>query len=158
MCEEFERFNAEHVGEDSVFPRRNSAPKYWSNSMTSLIRLKQLRDEFTTGNKPKSLPTIKAMHHQGKLVNCKVLEHFVSTTPVVEKCDDPRCFSRLVIIPKQEPSSTKELSPTSYRVTMDALIKHCLRPVASTLPLATDEIKKLNAFKFFLKMDAINAF
>ena len=57
MCEKFERFNAELVGEDSVFPRRNSAPKYWSNS--SLIRLKQLRDEFTTGNKPKSLPTIK---------------------------------------------------------------------------------------------------
>jgi hypothetical protein len=27
MCEEFERFNAEHVGEDSVFPRKNSAPK-----------------------------------------------------------------------------------------------------------------------------------
>jgi hypothetical protein len=41
---------------------------------------------------------------------------------------------------------------------MDALIKLCLRPVASTLPLATDEIKKLNAFKFFLKMDAMNAF
>ena len=132
--------------------------KYWSNSMTSLIRLKQLRDEFTTGNKPKSLPTIKAMHHHGKLANCKVLEHFVSTTPVVEKCDDPRCFSRLVIVPKREPGSTKESPPTSYRVTMDALIKLCLRPVASTLPLATDEIKKLNAFKFFLKMDAMNAF
>jgi hypothetical protein len=42
---------------------------------------------------------------------------------------------------------------------MDALIKYCLRPVASTLPLlATDEIKKPNAFKFFLKMDSINAF
>jgi hypothetical protein len=42
---------------------------------------------------------------------------------------------------------------------MDALIKYCLRPVASTLPLlATDEIKKPNAFKFFLKMDAMNAF
>ena len=93
-----------------------------------------------------------------KLTTCKVLEHFVSTTPVVEKCDDPRCFSRLVIVPKREPGSTKESPPTSYRVTMDALIKLCLRPVASTLPLATDEIKKLNAFKFFLKMDAINAF
>ena len=126
--------------------------------MTSLIRLKQLRDEFTTGNKPKSLPTIKAMHHHGKLANCKVLENFVSTTPVVEKCDDPRCFSRLVIVSKREPGSTKESPPTSYRVTMDALIKHCLRPVASTLPLATDEIKKLNAFKFFLKLNAMNAF
>jgi hypothetical protein len=26
------------------------------------------------------------------------------------------------------------------------------------LPLATDEIRKLNAFKLFLKMNAINAF
>jgi hypothetical protein len=42
---------------------------------------------------------------------------------------------------------------------MGALINHCLRPVASMLLLATDEIKKLNAFKFFLKMpDATNAF
>ena len=139
MCEEFQRFNTEHVGEDNVFPRRNSAPKILEQFNDKPHTL-ELRDEFTTGNKPKSLPTIKAMHHHCKLANCKVLEHFVSTTPVVEKCDDPRCFSRLVIIPKQEPSSTKELSPTSYRVTMDALIKHCLRPLASTLPLATDEI------------------
>ncbi len=41
---------------------------------------------------------------------------------------------------------------------MDALINHCLKPVASTLPLATDEIKKLHAYKFFFKMDAMNAF
>jgi hypothetical protein len=41
---------------------------------------------------------------------------------------------------------------------MDALINHCLKPVASTLPLATDEIQKLHAYKFFLKMDAMNAF
>ena len=93
-----------------------------------------------------------------KLATCKVLEHFVTTPPVVGQGNDSRCFSRLVIVPKREPGSTKESPPTSYRVTMDALIKHCLRPVASTLPLATDEIKKLNAFRFFLKMDAINAF
>jgi hypothetical protein len=41
---------------------------------------------------------------------------------------------------------------------MDALINYCLKPVASTLPLATDEIKKLHAFKYFLKLDAMNAF
>ena len=82
MCEEFQRFNTEHVGEDNVFPRRNSAPKI----------LKQFNDKPHTLELPKSLRTIKAMHHHGKLANCKVLEHFVSTTPVVEKCDDPRCF------------------------------------------------------------------
>ncbi len=41
---------------------------------------------------------------------------------------------------------------------MDALINHCLKPVASTLPLATDEIKKLHGKRFFLKMDAMHAF
>ncbi len=158
MRPEFELFNAEHVGEDSVFPTKNGAPKILEQFKDKPYTL-ELRDEFTTGNKPKSLPTIKAMHYHGKPATCKVLGHFfVRTTPVVEKCDDPRCFSRLVIVPKREPGSTKDSPPASYRVTMDALINHCLKPVASTLPLATDEIKKFHAFKYFLKMDAINAF
>ncbi len=136
---------------------KNGAPKILEQFKDKPYTL-ELRDEFTMGIKPKSLPTIKAMHYHGKPATCKVLEHFVRTTPVVEKCDDPRCFSRLVIVPKREPGSTKDSPPTSYRVTMDALINHCLKPVASTLPLATDEIKKLHAFKYFLKMDAMNAF
>ena len=41
---------------------------------------------------------------------------------------------------------------------MNALINNCLKPVASTLPLATDEIKKLHGFKYFLKLDAMHAF
>ncbi len=158
MRAEFELFNAEHVGEDSVFPTKNGAPKILEQFKDKPFYTLELRDEFTTGNKPKSLPTIKAMHYHGKPATYKVLEHFVRTTPVVEKCDDPRCFSRLVIVPKREPGSTKDSPPTSYRVTMDALINHCLKPVVSTLPLATDEIKKLHAYKYFLKMDAMNAF
>ena len=157
MRKELEEFNSKHVGEDSVFPTKNGAPKILEQFKDKPYAL-ELRDEFTTGNKPKSLPTIKAMHYHGKPATCKVMEHFVRTTPVVEKCDDPRCFSRLVIVPKREPGSTKDSPPTSYRVTMDALINHCLKPVASTLPLATDEIKKLHAFRYFLKMDAMNAF
>jgi hypothetical protein len=167
MRAEFEKFNAEHVGEDSVFRTKNGATKILEQFKDNKPYTLELRDEFTTGNKSKSLPTIKAMHYHGKPATCKVLEHFVRTTPVVEKCDDPRCFSRLVIVPKREPGSTKESPPTSYRVTMDALINHCLEPVASmrsilkkkrALPLATDEIKNLHAFKYFLKMDAMNAF
>ncbi len=68
----------------------------------------------------------------------------------MEKCDDPRCFSRLVIVPKLDPGMPKDAPPTSYRVTMDALLNNCLKPVASTLPLATDEIKKLHGKRFFL--------
>ena len=150
MRKDFEQFNSEHVGEDSVFPTKNGAPKILEQFKDKPYTL-ELRDEFTTGTKPKALPTIRAMHYHGKPATCKVLEHFVRTTPVVEKCDDPRCFSRLVIVPKREPGSTKDSPPTSYRVTMDALINHCLKPVASTLPLATDEIKKLHAYKFFLR-------
>ncbi len=33
-----------------------------------------------------------------------------------------------------------------------------MKPVASTLPLATDKIKKLHGKRFFLKLDAIHAF
>jgi hypothetical protein len=38
------------------------------------------------------------------------------------------------------------------------VVNHCLKPVASTLPLATDEIKKLNIKRFFFKVDAMHAF
>ncbi len=118
MREEFEWFNAEHVGEDSVLPTKNSAPKILEQFKYEPYTL-EIRDEFTMDNKPKSLLTMKAIYHHGKLATRKVLEHFVSTTPVVEKCDDPRCFSRLVIVPQREPGSTKESPPTSYRVTID---------------------------------------
>jgi hypothetical protein len=91
MREEFEQFNSEHVGEDSVFPTYNGAPKILERFKDKPYTL-ELRDEFTTGTKLESLPTIKAMHYPA---TCKVLGHFVRTTPVVEKCDDLRCFSRL---------------------------------------------------------------
>ncbi len=106
------------MGEDSVLPTKNSASKILEQFKYKHHTL-EFRDEFTTGNNPKLLPTIKAMHNHGKLATYKVLEHSVSTTPMVEKCDDPRCFSRLVIVPKREPGSTKELPPTSDRVTID---------------------------------------
>ncbi len=76
----------------------------------------------------------------------------------MERCDDPKCFSRLVIVPKLDPGMPKDAPPTSYRVTMDALVNNCLKPVASTLPLATDEIKKLHGKRFFFKLDAMHAF
>ncbi len=41
---------------------------------------------------------------------------------------------------------------------MDALVNNCLKPVASTLPLATDEIKKLHGKRYLLKLDAMHAF
>ncbi len=71
---------------------------------------------MTSGNKPKRLPTVGATYYQGKPATRKVLEeHFVRTTPVLEKCDDPRCFSRLVIVPKRDPGTPKDAPPNSYR-------------------------------------------
>ena len=150
-------FNKKYVGKDSVFPEKNGAPRILEQFKDNPYSL-ELRDEYTTGSKPKKLPTAGATYYHGKPATRKVLEHFVRTTPVVEKCDDPRCFSRLVIVPKLDPGQPKSAPPTAYRVTMDALINHCLKPVASTLPLATDEIKKLHSKRFFFKVDAMHAF
>ncbi len=58
---ELEIFNAEHVGEDGVFPTKNGAPKILEQFKYKPYTL-ELRDEFTTGIKPKSLSAIKAMH------------------------------------------------------------------------------------------------
>ena len=88
-----------NMWEDSVLPTKNIAPKLLEQFKDKPNTL-EFRDEFTTGNKLKSLLTMKAVYHHGKLATCKVLEHFASTTPVVEKCDDPGCFLRLVIVPK----------------------------------------------------------
>ncbi len=49
MRAEFEKFNTEHVGEDSVFPTKNGAPKILEQFKDKRYTL-ELRDEFTTGN------------------------------------------------------------------------------------------------------------
>jgi hypothetical protein len=40
---------------------------------------------------------------------------------------------------------------------MNAITNDCLKPGASTLPLATDKIKKLRGFKYFIKAGAMHA-
>jgi hypothetical protein len=120
--EELNEFNKNFVGEDSVFPIKNGAPRILEQFKDDPYTL-ELLDQYPTGNKPKKLPTTGATYYQGKPATRKVLEHFVRTTPVVEKCDDPQCFSRLVIVPKRDPGTPQDAPPTSYRVTMDALIQ-----------------------------------
>ncbi len=157
MRQSLNEFNQKYVDAHSVFPEKNGAPRILEQFKDKPYTL-ELHDQYTQGNRLKGLPTIRAAHYQVKPATCKVLEHFVRTTPVVEKCDYPRCFSRLVIVPKRDPGTPKDSPPTSYRVTMDALINDCLKPVANTLPLATDEIKKLHGYKYFIKLDAMHAF
>ena len=153
----FELFNQDYIGKDSVFPTENGAPRIMTQFEGAPYSL-ELLDQYTQGPKPKKLPSIKGVFYNHKPATQKVMEHFVRATPVVEKCDDPRCISRLVIVPKLDPGMPKNSPPTSYRVTMNAIINDCLKPVASTLPLATDEIKKLHGFKYFIKADAMHAY
>jgi hypothetical protein len=49
-------FNKKYVGKDSVFPDENGAPRILEQFKDNPYSL-ELRDEFTTGNKPKKLPT-----------------------------------------------------------------------------------------------------
>ena len=157
MKKAFDSFNLNYIGKDSVFPTENGAPRIMTQFEGAPYSL-ELLDQYTEGNKPKKIPSIRGIFFNHKPATQKVMEHFVRATPVVERCDDPRCISRLVIVPKLDPGMPKSAPPTSYRVTMNAIINDCLKPVASTLPLATDEIKKLHGYKYFIKADAMHAY
>ena len=151
------KFLEKYVGEKRVFPTKNGAPRIMTEFESRPYKY-ELRDEYTKGPNPRPLPSIKATYYHGKPATQKVLEHFVRSVPVVSRCDDPRCLSRLVIVPKREPGALKSADPTSYRVTMNALINGCLKPTPSTLPLALNETKKLHHYKYYLKVDAANAY
>ena len=122
-------FLTRFVGEDTVFPTKNGAPRIMTEFLNNPYRF-ELRDEYTKGPNPKPLPSIKACYYHGKPATQRVLEHFCRSTPVVSRCDNPMCLSRLVIVPKRDPGAPKTADPTSYRVTMNALINKCLKPTS----------------------------
>ena len=157
LNELFYQFNLQYVGNDSVFPTESTAPKVLTAFKNNPFHF-ELRDEYTKGPNPKKLPSVRGTYYHGKPATRKIIEHFVRTTPVVSKCDHPRCLSRLVIVPKRDPGTTKSSAPTGYRVTMNAVINGCIKPTASITPLATDEIKKLHHYKYYLQLDGSQAF
>jgi hypothetical protein len=53
--------------------------------------------------------------------------------------------------PKFAPGQVKDDPDHRFRVCVNALIIMCLKPNASTIPLATDEIKKLEGYKYYLQ-------
>ena len=65
-------FNKKYVGKDSVFLDKNGAPRILEQFKDNPYSL-ELRDEFTTGNKPKKLPTAGATYYHGKPATRKVL-------------------------------------------------------------------------------------
>ena len=107
-------FSAAYVGKDSVFPTENGKPRVLTQYLNSPYSF-ELRDEYLQGRNPKALPSVKATYYHGKPATRRVLEHFVRTTPVVSRCDNPRCLSRLVIVPKREIRERRKL-PTRHRI------------------------------------------
>jgi hypothetical protein len=89
------------------------------------------------------------MDWTGKTASAQVIRAFVRSTPVVEACVLPVCISRLVIAPKFAPGQLKDYPDHGFRVCVNALINKCLKPNGSTVPLATDEIKKLHGFNYY---------
>ena len=104
------------------------------------------------------MPCTKAMNWEGKTYSSMVIRGFIKGTPVVEKCFNPRCISRLVIVPKLAPGQSKDDPNHGFRVCVNALVNKFLKPCASTIPLAADEINKLFNCKYFLQLDGMNAY
>ena len=144
-----------YVGEDSVFPTKNGSPKILTKFIDHPYSY-ELLPEYERGEK--KMPCTKAMNWEGKTYSSLVIRGFIRGTPVVEKCSNPRCISRLVIVPKLAPGQSKTDPNHGFRVCVNALVNKFLKPCASTIPLAADEITKLFNCKYFLQLDGMNAY
>ena len=133
-------------GDDSVFRTKNGAPKILTKFKDKPYSY-ELLPEYADGSK--RLPTVKAMNWTGKVATARVIRGFAQSTPVVQ---------RLVIVPKLAPGQAKDDLNHGFRVCVNALINKCIKPDASTIPLAVDEIKKLANCTYFLQLDGANAY
>jgi hypothetical protein len=95
----FDQFTS-YVGEDSVSPTKNGSPKILTKFVNHPYTY-ELLPEYERGEK--KMPCTKAMNWEGKTYSSSVIRGFIRGTPVVEKCSNPRCISRLVIVPKLAP-------------------------------------------------------
>jgi hypothetical protein len=127
-------------GDDNVFRTKNGAPKILTKFKDKPYSY-ELLPEYADGSK--RLPTVKAMNWTGKVATARVIRGFAQSTPFVQRCPNPRSISRLVIVPKLAPGQAKDDPNCGFRVCINALINKCIKPDASTIPLAVDEIKKL---------------
>jgi hypothetical protein len=62
MRNDLAEFNKNFAGESSVFPIKNGAPRILTQFKENPYVL-ELQDQYTTGNKPKKLPTIGASYY-----------------------------------------------------------------------------------------------
>jgi hypothetical protein len=140
-------------GDDSVFRTNNGAPK-----VLTKFKDKPYSYEFLPEYGSKRLSTVKAMNWTGNVATARVIRGFAQSTPVVQRCPNPRSISRLVIVPKLAPGQAKDDPNYGFRVCVNALINKCIKPDANTIPLVVDEIKKLANCTYFLQLDGANAY
>jgi hypothetical protein len=101
------KYLQQFIGSECVLPTQNGALRIMTEFLNKPYCF-ELRDEYTEGPNPRPSPTIKASCYHGKPATQKVLEHFCRSTSVVSSCDNPRCLSRLVIVPKRDSFQTHE--------------------------------------------------
>ena len=144
-----------HVEQDKVFPTKNGPPKILTMYKDKPYEY-ELRNEFKSGSL--QLPTVPLLRLGRQTGYLKNHSRFYRINPCGFSLCSPRCISRLVIVPKLDPGQSKESLEHGFRVTVNALFNKCLKPAASTIPLATSEIKKLHNKKFFAQIDGLSAF
>ena len=113
------------AGDDSVFPTKNGSPKILTKFLNQPYSY-ELLPEYERGEK--KLPCVKAMNWEGKTYTAHVIRGFIKGKPVVDPCSNPRCISRLVIVPKMAPGQPKDDPNHGFRVCGNALINKCLKP------------------------------
>jgi hypothetical protein len=106
-------------GDDSVFPTKNGSPKILTKFVEHPYP-NELLPEYEKGEK--KLPFVKAMNWEGKTYTVHVIRGLIKGTPVVETCSNPRCISRLVIVPKLAPGQAKDDPNHGFRVCVNASV------------------------------------
>jgi hypothetical protein len=129
----YKRFK-QWASDDSVFPTKNGSPKILTKFVNQPYSY-ELLPEYERGEK--KLTCVKAMNWEGKTYTAHVSEVLLKGHPPGQPKDDPN---------------------HGFRVCVNALINKCLKPCASTIPLATDKIRKLFNCKYFLQLDGMNAY
>jgi hypothetical protein len=118
-------------GDDAVFRTKNGAPKIMTKFKDKPYSSYELLSECANGSK--KFPTVKSMNWEGKTATAKVIKRFTSSTPVVQRCPNPRSISRLVIVPKLAPDQRKDDPNYGFRDCVNALFNNCIKPTVLLL-------------------------
>ncbi len=105
-------------GDDAIFRARNGAPKIMTKFKDKPYSY-ELLPEYANGSK--KFATVKSMNWEGKSATAKVVRGFTESTPVVQRCPNPRSISRLVIVPKVSPGQVKDDPDHGFRVCASTL-------------------------------------